>query len=86
MCCTGTQERQLYKERKLRGASVATLRFAPEPTARMFPEAVWFEECPDGNFFMKIGEGQWKNITKKQADNGAGMLKLAGRSVVRVVD
>lgn len=68
------------------GASEATLRFAPEPTARMFPEAIWFEECPNGKFFMKIGEGEWKAITKKQADDGASMLKVAGRSVVRVVD
>lgn len=68
------------------GPSVSTLRFAPEPTAALFPEAIWFEECPDGKFFMKIGERAWTNITKKQADDGAGMLKVAGRSVVRVVD
>lgn len=68
------------------GASESTLRFAPEPTALMFPEAIWFEKCPNGKFFMKIGDGQWKEITKKQADDGASMLKVAGRSVVRVVD
>ena len=35
---------------------------------------------------MKIGERAWKEITKKQADDGASTLKGAGRRVVRVVD
>ncbi len=35
---------------------------------------------------MKIGEGDWKEITQKDADSGTSMLKIAGRSVVRVVD
>jgi hypothetical protein len=52
----------------------------------MFPEAIWLEECPDGKFYMKIGERAWTNITKKQADDAAVTLKSAGRSLVRVVD
>jgi hypothetical protein len=68
------------------GPSVSTLRFAPEPTARMFPEAIWFEECPSGKYYMKIGEGAWKEITKQQADDSASMLKTAGRRVVSVMD
>ena len=35
---------------------------------------------------MKIGDGAWKEITKKQADDGASVLKNAGRPVVWVVD
>jgi hypothetical protein len=68
------------------GPSVTTIRFAPERTARMFPEAMWFEECPNGKYYMKIGDGAWKEITKKQADEGASVLKTAGRRVVKVVD
>jgi hypothetical protein len=77
---------QYTKSGNCDGASEATLRFSPEPTARMFPEAIWFEQCPDGKYYMKIGEGAWKEITKKQADDGSDMLKTAGRRVVRVVD
>jgi hypothetical protein len=52
----------------------------------MFPEEIWFEKCPDGKYYMKIGAGFWKEITKKEADDGSGVLKAAGRRVVRVVD
>jgi hypothetical protein len=52
----------------------------------MFPEEIWFEKCPDGKFYMKIGERAWTPITKKLADDGASALKSAGRGVVRVVD
>ena len=68
------------------GASESTLRFAPEPTAAMFPEAIWFERCPNGKYYMKIGDGDWKEITKENADSGTSTLKMAGRSLVRVVD
>ena len=68
------------------GASESTLRFAPEPTAAMFPDAIWFEKCPNGKYYMRIGEGDWKEITQKNADSGTSTLKMAGRSVVRVVD
>jgi hypothetical protein len=77
---------QYTKSGNCNGPSASTIRFSPEPTARMFPEAIWFEECPDGKYYMKIGAGAWKEITKKQADEGASMLKVAGRRVVRVVD
>ena len=52
----------------------------------MFPEEIWFEECPGGKYDMKIGDGAWKEITKEQADDGASALKGAGRRVIRVVD
>src|SRR5262245_10820789 len=77
---------QYTKSGNCNGPSVMTLRFAPEPTARMFPEAMWFEECPDGKYYMKIGDRPWKEITKKEADDGASVMKQAGRRVVRVVD
>jgi hypothetical protein len=88
VACDGGQPQstQYTKSANCNGASVSTIRFAPEPTARMFPEAIWFEQCPDGKYYRKIGDGQWKEITKKQADDGASMLKTAGRRVVRVVD
>lgn len=68
------------------GASVSTLRFAPEPSAKMFPEAIWFEQCPNGKYFQKIGDGQWNEITKKEADQGSDMLNLAGRKFAKIVD
>ena len=74
------------------GASLSTLRFNSEPTARMFPEEIWIEECPTGNalspskFFWKIGDGNWKEITKEDADNSANILSLAGRRAIRIVD
>jgi hypothetical protein len=78
---------QYTKSGNCGGPSVSTLRFAPEPTARLFPEAVWMEECPDGKFYLRIGnDGAWKPISKAQADRSATMLKTAGRTVVRVVD
>ncbi len=86
-CGTPTPASTQYtKSGNCGGPSAMTLRFSPEPTARMFPEAIWFEECPDGKYYMKIGEGAWKEITKKQADDGASALKGAGRRVIRVVD
>jgi len=86
-CGSGKPESTQYtKSGNCSGPSVATLRFAPEPTARMFPDAMWFEECPDGKFYMKIGDREWKNITKKQADDGTSVLRAAGRKFVRVVD
>lgn len=68
------------------GPSVSTLHFFPEPTARLFPEAIRLEECPNGKFYMKIGDRAWTEISKKTADQGAVSLKNAGRRVVRVVD
>ena len=74
------------------GASLSTLRFNSEPTARMFPEEIWIEECPTGNalsprkFFLKIGDGNWKEITKEDADSSAGILSSAGRRAIRIVD
>lgn len=86
-CVDSTPKSTQYtKSGNCNGPSVSTLRFSPEPTARMFPEAIWFEECPGEKFYMKIGDGAWKEITKKQADDGASTLKAAGRRVVRVVD
>lgn len=82
----GSTSTQYTKSGNCGGPSASTLRFAPEPTARMFPEEIWFEECPDGKFYMKIGERKWTEITKQQADDGASMLNVAGRRVVRVVD
>ncbi len=85
--CSGEPKSTTYtKSGNCGGPSVSTLRFAPEPTAALFPDAIWFEECPGGKFFMKIGDRAWTSITKKEADDGARMLKLVGRSVVRVVD
>jgi len=77
---------QYTKSGNCDGASESTLRFSPEPTAALFPEAMWFEQCPDGKYYMKIGDRAWTPITKKQADDGASALKSAGRRVVRVVD
>ena len=85
-CSSEPQSNSYTKSGNCGGPSVSTRRFAPEPTAALLKEAVWFEQCPDGKFYRKIGEGAWTNITKKQADDGAGTLKAAGRSVVRVVD
>jgi hypothetical protein len=85
-CSNAPQSTSYTKSGNCSGPSVSTLRFAPEPTAAMFPEAIWLEECPDGKFHMKIGERAWTNITKKQADTAAVTLKSAGRSLVRVVD
>ncbi len=74
------------------GASLYTLRFNPEPTARMFPEEIWIEECPTGNalrpskFFLKIGDGNWQEITKEDSDRSAGILSSAGRRAIRIVD
>lgn len=86
-CGGGKPESTSYtKSGNCGGASVATLRFAPEPTARFIPEAVWIEECPNGKFFMRVGDGAWKEIPKRQADTGALTLRNAGRTYVRVVD
>ena len=68
------------------GPSVMTLHFFPERTARMFPEAIRLEECPNGKYYMQMGDRAWTEITKKNADNAASALKNAGRRVVRVVD
>lgn len=68
------------------GPSVMTLHFFPEPTARLFPEAIRLEECPNGKYYMQIGDRAWTEITKKNADNAADMLRGAGRRLVRVVD
>lgn len=85
-CSVGPKSNSYTKSGNCGGPSISTLRFAPEPTAVMFPEAIWLEECPNGEFYMKIGDRAWTHITKKQADDAAGTLRLAGRSVVRVVD
>jgi hypothetical protein len=68
------------------GPSVSTLHFFAEPTARMFPQAIRLEECPNGKYYMQMGDRPWTEITKKNADNAASALKGAGRRVVRVVD
>jgi hypothetical protein len=78
---------QYTKSGNCSGPSVMTLRFAPEPSARKLPGAVWIEECPDGRFYVRHGnEGAWKEITKREADAGAVALRNAGRRFVRVVD
>ena len=68
------------------GPSVATLHFFPERTARLFPEAIRLEECPNGKSYMQMGERPWVEITKKQADTTTDTLRGAGRRLVRVVD
>jgi hypothetical protein len=68
------------------GPSVVTLHFFPEPTARLFPEAIRLEECPNGKYYMQMGDRAWTEITKRNADNAADALKGAGRRGVRVVD
>ena len=68
------------------GASVATLRFEPEPTATMFPEEIWLEQCPNGKHFMRIGKRNWSEVSKTEADNGTEVLRSAGRKFAKIVD
>lgn len=68
------------------GPSVRTLHVFPERTARMFPQAIRLEECPNGKYYMQLGDRPWTEITKQNADNAAVALQGAGRRIVRVVD